>query len=204
MAENVDVAAFMRVKAAASSGKPQAKIYAQMRKSLKKAAEIGAAASREEVGKSPLEPGARHKVGKSKSGLRAGIASGIRVKLVAKEGPNTGAIIMSTGSGLDGNRKKLVKRYNREGGWRHPVFASYGKRKAIKSASHNLHGANRRSFRNLDKALGERERGKATWVNQKGRPYFGTIISKKQSVITAMVEQALTTASEEIAALENK
>lgn len=195
----VDVEGFKRVNAVTREDKVGSKIKREMRAGLKKAGEVGAQAARDEVRKPPLQQSDRHRT-EGRRGLRAALASGIKVTIQA----NQGAIIKTTASGLDPARKKLVKRYNREKGWKHPVFARYGQRQALKAASKATRGGARRSLRGLDRAFAERDRANAKWVSQVGRPYFGTAIWKKEPIIASMVSEAINTAVDKVAAEAGK
>lgn len=102
-------------------------------------------------------------------GTRAGIASGVGVSIrTGKSGQ--GVRITASSKGLPAERKRMLRLYNKEGGWRHPVFAR------TKSAG---------GWRGL---LGARE---AVWVHQQGRPYFGKVIEKHRDDMTRAIERAM-------------
>jgi hypothetical protein len=187
-----------KVVAFSKTGKAAAKINREMWKSFKQASEIIVREMQAEVEKAPQTQSPRPR----SKGLRKGIAAGLKVQTIRK-GQGAGAVIKSTGSGLDGPRKKLVKLYNKPTGWRHPVFAHYGTRSGLKKAIGSSKGDVRKSLRGLDKTLTNRDREKAKWVVQIGRPYFGTVADKHQPQVTALIESAAKTALEQIAAMES-
>jgi surface antigen len=87
--------------------------------------------------------------------LREGISRGIRVQIAANGQRKVGVFIRSTGSGLPASKRSLVRAWDKEAGWRHPVF------------------------------------GTDEWVQQKGRPYFGSVIAKREQEIAEGVRRAL-------------
>lgn len=91
-----------------------------LRKQLRKAAQTGADAAKAEVLKPPLRSGSHPR----SRGLRSGIARGIKVQVASGDNSaRVGVFIRSTGSGLDGSRKKLVRRWDK-GTFRHQVFGN--------------------------------------------------------------------------------
>lgn len=191
----IDVSQFATVAARAKDDKVAKKIMSDLRSGLRKAGQVGAKAAQDEVKKPPLQVGKRPR----STGLRAGIASGVKVTITKKGEHGVSAVIKSTGGGLDGGRKKLVRAWDKPGGWRHPVFAQYKDRSGLKKNIKAAKGDLRKSLRSYEKALGERDRSKAKWVVQKGRPYFRTAILAKQSVYDVTLQTALETATEDIA-----
>lgn len=92
----------------------------QLRKRIREAGTEGAKASKAEVLKAPTTV-SRHRM--RDKGLRRQMAAGIRVQIAAGErSSRVGVIIKSTGPGLAGERRKLIKRWDDPRGWRHPVF----------------------------------------------------------------------------------
>ena len=103
-------------------------------------------------------------------GLRTNLAAGIRVQIKASESARqVGVFIASTGK--SSAAKQLKRSYDKPGGWRHPVFQR-------------------------GTAAGAQ---KTVWVTQKGRPYFGSVIARKEAAIAASVEAALDHAVDTIA-----
>jgi hypothetical protein len=95
-------------------------IKTQLRKELRQAATVAAKKSKAEVMKPPLSRGR----GRS-TGLRRGIAAGIKVQLASgATGKRVGVFIRSTGAGLDADRKKLVRQWDSDRPFRHPVFGN--------------------------------------------------------------------------------
>ena len=103
-------------------------------------------------------------------GLRANLAGGIKVQIKASESARQVGVFIAS-TGKSPASKQLKRGYDKPGGWRHPVF--------------------QRS------AGGPRT---TVWVTQKGRPYFGSVIARKEAVISASVEAALDSAVDAIAA----
>ncbi len=98
---------------AGKSSQLEPKLKRALRKNIRQIAEVAAQDSRQTVLSGPAGSGPQ-------TGLRAGIAAGIKVTLMT--GNTAGIIIRATGSGLPASQKKLVRAYNKPGGWRHPVF----------------------------------------------------------------------------------
>lgn len=94
------------------------KLRAQLRKRIRGAAEVAAADARRTVLQPPLHPG-RHPRSR---GLREQIAAGVKVSVNTASG-RPGVVIKSSAAGLDSSRRRLVRAYDLQGGWRHPVFA---------------------------------------------------------------------------------
>ncbi len=124
-----------------------------LRKRVREAGIEAAEAAKGEVLKPPLTHGRRPK----ERGLRRGIARGIKVQIAASQNAKrVGVVIKSSGSPLPADQKPLVRRWNRPGGWRHPLF-------------------------------GDRKH----WYPQKGRPYWGSVMSKQKPELERKVRQAL-------------
>lgn len=148
---SVDAADFARLLGRTSQLDPALK--KALRKRVREAGVEAANASKDEVQKAPLQRGKRPK----DRGLRAGIARGIKVQIAASaNSKRVGVVIKSSGSGLPEVQKKLVRRWNRSGGFRHPLFGD-----------------------------------KDHWYPQKGRPYWGSVLSKKQPELARKVRQAM-------------
>ena len=160
------------------------KLKTQLRKEIKTAGEELANKVRAEVKRPPLQPHRGDRAPKSR-GLRAKIASGVEVKL-STTGNNVGAVIRATTKALPADQKKLVKKYNREKGWRHPIFD-----RKITVAKNTA--AFYRSIGSASFASGrvEHARNSQKWIQQKGRPYFGTVIEKNQQVVTTAIHHAV-------------
>lgn len=153
------------------------KLYTNLRRDLRKAAEDAAVDVRREVLKPPRQvvktvrfrffhgrkvvEGAKVNFGRHE--LRKKIAKGVKIQISASESSRrVGVFIVSRGS--DPASKMLKRSWDREQGWRHPVFAD----------------------------AANQERKEWTWVPQYGRPYFGSTISKRTPQIEAAVRKALT------------
>lgn len=102
-------------------------------------------------------------------GTRAGIASGIKAEV--KTGKSRqGVRISASSKGLPPERKRMLRLYNKEKGWRHPVFAQTKKAGGWRGW------------------LGAREK---VWVHQQGRPYFGKVIEKHRDDMTRALGRAM-------------
>lgn len=127
------------------------KLRTALRKRIRAEADKGAKDAREEVAKAPATQGAKPR----STGLRDGISRGIRVQIAANGARKVGVFIRSTGSGLPPSKRSLARAWDKETGWRHPVF------------------------------------GTDEWVQQNGRPYFGSVIAKREQEIAEGVRRAL-------------
>ena len=156
--------------------------YTNLRRDLRAAGESAAKDVREDVKKAPRKAIAATRFRKQKAvaghtfafgrhELRQHIAQGVKVQISnAESGRRVGVFIVSRGS--DPASKMLKRAWDREKGWRHPVFA--------------------------DAANKERKEWK--WVPQVGRPYFGSVIQQKSPQIEAAVKKSLDKAVADVAA----
>lgn len=103
------------------SSQVDAKLRAALRKRLRQAAQAAAADAR----MAALQPG--RTVGKhpTSAGLRRGIAAGIKVSILTGN-TRAGVVIRQDASGLTGSRRSLVRGWEAQRGWRHPVFGNRG------------------------------------------------------------------------------
>lgn len=93
------------------------KLKASLRKRLRAVGQLSVKDIQVEVEKPPL-----HQSGHPQHrGLRQGIAAGVKVQIMT--GKKTGVQIVSSGSALPAEQKRLVRAYDKPKGWRHPVFA---------------------------------------------------------------------------------
>lgn len=171
------------------TSKVEAKLKAQLRKDIKTVAEKAALASRQEVSKPPLERG-KHPQNRH---LRQSIASNIKVQIAANSARGAGVVIKAGASGLEGERKKLVRAYNSEKGWRHPVFARIHVKSRTGSVLKAVGAGS--TAKDFEKAQRARRRANATWVSQKGRPYFQKVIRQHADDVRKAVENALKAAT---------
>lgn len=104
---------------AGKASKLAPEIKKQLRKELRAAAQAGAKKAKAEVMKPPL-----HKGRGRATGLRRGMAQGIKVQIAAGTGKRVGVFIRSTGAGLDADRKQLVRKWDSDRPFRHPVFGN--------------------------------------------------------------------------------
>ena len=177
------------------SSKVSPKLRTALRKRLRTAGEEAAAQSRSEVLKPPMEAGKnrRHR------GLRQGIAAGISVKIETGTNPRrAGVKILAKKSSLPEDMRPLVKAYER-GKWRHPVFASYAhKGLGAIAKDKSISRDTRSGAGKLRRALRSRARGRATWVEQTGRPYFDDVITAQADNVQAAVLDAMKEAIESL------
>ena len=127
------------------------KLRTALRRRIREEADKGAKDARGEVVKAPQVQADKPR----RTGLRAGIAAGIKVQIAANGQRKVGVFINSTGRGLPSSKRLLARAWDKEAGWRHPVF------------------------------------GTSEWVQQKGRPYFGSVIAKREQEIAEGVRRAL-------------
>lgn len=163
------------------------KLRTALRKRIRAEADKGAEDSRREAAKSPGTVSAtpRH------TGLRAGIAAGMKVTVAANGQRKVGVFITSTGKGLPASKRRLVRLWDNDKGWRHPVYAKGGKsigKARARAARAKGKGALAEGIARLGV---DAARGGATWVQQKGRPYFGSVIAKREQEIAEGVKRAL-------------
>lgn len=166
-----------------------AKMAASIRRNLRTAGEAAAGDVRSALGQAPPSGGRRS------VGVRAALAAGTKV-VVGTKAP--GVKITTSGKALPPAHQPMLRLYNKAQ-WRHPVFASYGKRSGLKKAAKASKGSLRSALRGLDRALADRDRRKAVWVAQKGRPYFGTVIQARRDDMERAVLAAMDEAAEAIA-----
>jgi hypothetical protein len=96
---------------ARSSAVPE-NLRASLRKNIRTAAQVAAAASQREVLRPTLRSGGRGR----HTGLRERIAGGIKVSVITAAN-SPGVVITSTGD-------RLARAYDNPGGWKHPVFGN--------------------------------------------------------------------------------
>jgi hypothetical protein len=135
----------------------------RIRRELREVGKEAARSAQDKVREDPV-PDAPGSVG-----TREAIARGIKVQ-VRTGATAQGVRISASSANLPQERKRMMRLYNKEAGWRHPVFAR------TKSAG---------GWRGL---LGARE---AVWVHQKGNPYFGSVIEKHRPQAEAALKRAM-------------
>ena len=110
--------------------------------------------------------------GKRDVGVRKAIAAGVRVRIGTNVKRGGSVTIAATGGALPANRKSMLRSYNKEKGWRHPVFPR----------------------KHLGGLLTSTK-----WVQQMGRPYFGSVILAHKEDLAKAVEKALDEAAAALA-----
>lgn len=174
---------------AAFAGKAAAlgpEIRKSLRKSVRDAGKEIVKEVQAEVRKPPIEPG-KHKVrvNTQNKGLRAAIANSIRIQ-VATGAKKQGVFVIADSKKIPADKRKLIRRYNRENGWRHP---SLGTAVAMHKAKAGVESAGAwGKGRATRKAQGA---SKGVWVTQKGRPYFGKVLKEKNKLLEDKVIEAL-------------
>ena len=141
-----------------------------------------------EVRKPPIEPG-KHKVriNTENKGLRAAIANSIRVQ-IATGAKKQGVFVIADSKKMPAKKRKLLRRYNRDNGWRHPDLATAEKLSKISKRAARVGGD---TGKNLGAKAANRARDKGTWHAQKGRPYFGKVLKEKNKLLEDKVIEAL-------------
>ena len=117
--------------------------------------------------------------GSSKTGLRMGIAAGIKVKVMT--GNRAGVTIMASSSQMSAGKETLVRAWAARKGWRHPTFQREDAQAGGKSLRRRLtrlatgaHGADK------------------VWVTQMGHPgYFSDSIYDRRDDVRKAVEDAM-------------
>lgn len=107
-------------------------------------------------------------------GTRRRIADGIGVSIGTSMGKKGGSVrIVASSKALSANRKRMTKLWERENGWRHPVYQRDGSGRL---------GVNR-----------------DVWVQQYGRPYFNPTIRGEADALRDAVLRAMKQASDALA-----
>ena len=171
-----------------------AKVKTELRKTVKTEGERVRDAVRADVLKAPRTKAKRKMDGNipSHRGLRQKIADGVSSTTKATEGQaKIGVFIVASGKNLPASQKKLLKRYNKENGWRHPDLATAEKLSKIGKRAARVGG---KSGKNLGAAAKTRARNKGKWYPQKGRPFFGKVIGENEAKFGKALEDAMETA----------
>lgn len=112
-------------------------------------------------------------------GLRRSIRDGVSLSVGTSTPEKAGVVINARSTRMgDASRKKLLKKYNAEKGWRSPNIGTA-----------RLIAAARQGGQVKDKTKVARDLGR--WTTQKGRPYFGATIEKHGDVLAAKVSEAI-------------
>lgn len=114
----IESADLLRVAAFASDSRPAQRINRQLWNSIGRAAEK----VRDEMRAEVQRPGGTRSANPRSTGLRAGIAAGLKVRTI-RTSREAGAAVEQTGTGLSGDRRSLAMAWDKPGGWSHPVFA---------------------------------------------------------------------------------
>jgi hypothetical protein len=164
------------------------KIRTSLKKSIRDAGKEIVKDVQTEVRKPPIEPG-KHKVriNTENKGLRSAIANSIRVQ-IATGAKKQGVFIIADSKKMPASKRKLMRRYNRENGWRHPDLATAEKLSKISKRAARVGGE---AGKNLGAKAADRARSKGTWHAQKGRPYFGKVLKEKNKLLEDKVIEAL-------------
>lgn len=189
MAVSADAAEFGRLMRDLSAGGPmERRLLKEIRAGLKESGD-GIVSNIKSTVTQPPPGGGRRSVG-----VRRALAAGTSLKVSASQG-KPGVRIVTSASKLPPERRVMLRLYNKES-WRHPVFASYRRRKV---STKGTKGDLRSALRGLNAALAERDRAKATWVTQQGRPYFGKVIESDKERVRKAVEDATSRAADALA-----
>jgi hypothetical protein len=188
----VDAAEFVAF--AGKTSQLPAKVKTELRKTVKTEGERVRDAVRADVMKAPRTKAKRKMDGNipSHRGLRQKIADGVSSTTKATEGQaKVGVFVVASAKNLPASQKKLLKRYNKENGWRHPDLATAEKMSNIGKRAARVGG---KSGKNLGAAAKTRARNKGKWYPQKGRPYFGKVIGENEAKFGKALEDAMETA----------
>jgi hypothetical protein len=159
-----DVAEFKRLFEKSSQLEP--KLKTALRRNIRQAAQVAVAHAAAEV----LGPYGTVSSNPRHTGLRAGIAKGIKVKVMT--GNRAGVTIIASAASLPVEQKSMVLAWEAKNGWRHPVFGTEAQ------------------------AMSRRGHGRGWgWVLQKGNPFFRTVIFGHRDAIRAAVENAMAEAA---------
>jgi hypothetical protein len=148
------------------------KMATEVRKALREQIKAAQVDVEREVMKPPPDDNPR-----VTAGTRRAIASGLSTRIGTGKSP--AVRISASSKNLPANRKRMLRLYNKAGGWRHPVFA--------RGADGKLAKASVRS-KGLRGALGGTE---TPWVAQMGRPYFGAVLKRRQAIIEMAIFRAM-------------
>jgi hypothetical protein len=119
------------------------------------------------------------------AGTRRRIADGIGVSIGTGMGKKGGSVrIVASGKALPANRKRMVRLWEREKGWRHPVYE--------RGRDGNLTQATQRRLRN-------RFKKETVWTHQMGRPYFNPTVRGEADEFRAAILRAMKQAADALA-----
>ena len=188
---SVDPAEFVAF--AGKTSQLPAKVKTELRKTVKTEGERVRNAVRADVMKAPRTKAKRKMDGNipSHRGLRQKIADGVSSTTKATEGQaKVGVFVVASAKNLPASQKKLLKRYNKENGWRHPDLATARKLAGISKGAGRLG----KSGNKIGAAAKTSARNKGKWYTQKGRPYFGKVIGANEAKFGKALEDAMETA----------
>jgi len=161
------------------------KVKTGLRNAIREIADDSILEMKHELARPPLTPKKRPtpKGHESSKGLRKKIAEGLG-RTVAASDARQGVFITAKSTHLPKDQKKLLKKYNSEKGWRHPDL---GTAKKIARA--------KKGAAILNSSLGEKSvksvRDRGGWAAQKGRPYFGKVLSEQKKTMHIKIEKEM-------------
>jgi hypothetical protein len=189
---SVDPAEFVAF--AGKTSQLPAKVKTELRKTVKTSGDKIRDAVKADVLKTP-QTTAKHKMNgevPSHRGLRQKISDGVSTSLKATEnGKKQGVFIEASSKHLPVSQKKLLKRYNKDKGWRHPDLATAQKMHNIGKGAARIGGKTGKKIGASAKATA---RNKGKWYPQKGRPFFGKVIGEHETEFGLAIENAMVTA----------
>jgi hypothetical protein len=119
------------------------------------------------------------------AGTRRRIADGVGVGISTSMGKKGGGVRITTSAkALPENRKRMVKLWEREKGWRHPVYE--------RGRDGNLTQSTRRRLRGGFKK-------ETVWTHQMGRPYFNPTVRGEADEFRAAILRAMKQAADALA-----
>ena len=166
------------------------KLKASLRKRVREAGKAGAKAVQDEVQKPPLHSGRGERMeGVPQSrGLRRNIAAGVGSSVATTQPGTAGVNIRASGKALPPNQKTLLKKYNRERGWRHPGIGTARRVSSAKSGAQTLRAM---GAAGAASDLTSIARNTGRWYEQKGRPYFGKVLAARKDELGKAVTDAV-------------
>lgn len=180
---SADLADFVKFAHKSSVVLPE-EIKKAMIKRIREVGKVAVKAVKDDVVLAPLTPAKTHIDGvPSHRNLRANIAKGVGVSLGTTEGRRVGVYVRSSAKYLPPKQKGLLKKYNRDKGWRRPSLGTAYRINVSRGSAATL-GA--MGSRGAAKTLVDAARA-GKWYAQKGRPYFGKVIASHADTL----EQAM-------------
>ncbi len=180
---DADFADFVRFARKASVVLPE-EIKKAMIKRVREAGKVAVKAVKDDVVLAPRTVAKTRIDGvPSHRNLRNNIAKGVGLTIATTEGRRVGVYVKSTAKHLPPKQKGLLKKYNRDKGWRRPSLGTAYRINKSRGSAQTL-GA--MGSKGAAKALVDAARS-GKWYEQKGRPFFGKVLASHADTL----EQAM-------------